>query len=398
MKETVFIRLGADSEAPQRYVLHTPQGGVQARSGLLAQIAEAAAGRDVVAFVPAAHVRLASVLVPARAPQKALQAAPYLLEEQLAEDVETLHFALGPRQADGRYPVAIASRARMDGWLAQLAAAGLQPTALVPEMLALPWSDDRRLHALADAGGIVVRNGAWEGFSSSAADLPMLLQIADPDARYGLRVFVTPEAREDYTTLGRSVELLPGHAGAIDVLARQYRPEQAINLLQGSYSRRDRLRRVWAPWRLPVGLAAAWVLVSLLATGLDAWRLHRAADAQHQRNVARYQQLFPAEQRIVDLAAQADAQLRAIQTGGGSNRLLQLLQPVAYSMTAVPGLKLESLQFREGSLYLNLSAADLQALDKLRAWYAEHPGTALEVESANAAGGAAQIRLKLTPA
>src|SRR5581483_1760625 len=117
----------------------------------------------------------------------------YALEEQLAEDLETLHFALGPRQGASRYPVAIVSRARMAEWTGALAAVGLHPQALVPEQLALPSSDDGHIHLLAEAGEFTARSAAFEGFSCLPADLPTYLQIADPQARLGLRVFVTPD-------------------------------------------------------------------------------------------------------------------------------------------------------------------------------------------------------------
>ena len=39
--------------------------------------------------------------------QKLLRAVPYAMEEQLSDDIENLHFALGPDLYDGIYPVAV---------------------------------------------------------------------------------------------------------------------------------------------------------------------------------------------------------------------------------------------------------------------------------------------------
>src|SRR3546814_16716794 len=77
-----------------------------------------------------------TVEVPARQPAKVLQAAPFVLEEQLAEDVDTLHFALGARQADHRWPLAIVSQTRMQAWLALLQDFAIHADAMVPDVLA----------------------------------------------------------------------------------------------------------------------------------------------------------------------------------------------------------------------------------------------------------------------
>ena len=62
--------------------------------------------------------------------------------EQLAAEIDALHFALGPYQEDDTYPVAVVDRARIERWLGQLEEVGLQPDHLVPDLLALPREDD----------------------------------------------------------------------------------------------------------------------------------------------------------------------------------------------------------------------------------------------------------------
>jgi general secretion pathway protein L len=398
-RDTLFIRWRSlASNAPLAAALWSPTGGLQILSGTLAEIAARAAGRPLVVFVPAADVRLTSITVPARSPQRVLQAAPFALEDQLAEDIEKLHFALGPRQTSGAHPIAIVSKSRMDTWLGTLAQAGLQPDAVVPEHLALPWSADDRIHLLAEPEEITARTAAFQGFSCPPAELGAYLKIADPDNRYGLRVLLTPDFQPDLTAIGRSVELLPGHRSALEVLVKHWGATLSINLLQGPYSAREKANRNWAPWRIPAALAAGWVIATLIAGGINAWRLNHEAAALDARNVARFQELFPDEQRIVDLGAQAEQKMTALKASGASQGLLKLLEPAAAAITAVPGLSVQTLQFRDGSLYLNLVGQDLQAVDTLQNWFAEHPGTRFERESANSGANGVQIRVKLTPA
>ncbi len=92
-----------------------------AQSGPLTLAAARAAGRRVCVLVPGADVLLAEPEVPVKAGAKLQQLLPYALEEQLADDIDDLHFAVGKRAGDSsRSPVAVVARALLDEWLATL--------------------------------------------------------------------------------------------------------------------------------------------------------------------------------------------------------------------------------------------------------------------------------------
>ena len=405
MRDTLYIQLrDAAPDAPLAYALVTAQPGAaaQAQRGTLDSILALAAGRRVVAFVPGTDVRLAAVQVPARAAAKILQAAPYALEDQLAEDVDTLHFAIGaPGQAEGGgHPVAIVARARLESWLAPLRAHGVRPDAVLPETLCLPPPDGGSWTGLAEAGRVTVRTGRYTGFTCALEDFATYLQIADPDARVAVRVFVARDVEYDFSRAGRPLELLPGYASGLEVLARHWQPSTTINLMQGAYSEKQDWQRLAAPWRLATALALAWLVASGVYFGVDGWRVGRELEAQVQDNFARCQALFPAD-CVSDLRVRevVDQKAGLLRPGGASRApLFELLGTLGAALQATPGLTLESLEFREGALYLGLTGSDLQALEGLRAWYDTRNDARLQVESANAGSGGVQIRVKLAPA
>jgi general secretion pathway protein L len=405
VRDTLYIQLrDAAPDAPLAYALASSEPGAaaQVQRGALDAILPLAAGRRVVAFVPGSHVRLAAVQVPARTEARILQAAPYALEDQLAEDVDTLHFAIGaPGQADGgAHPVAIVARERLEAWLAPLRAHGVRPDALLPETLSLPPPDGASWTGLAEAGQVTVRTGAWSGFTCPLDDFATYLQIADPEARTPVRLFIARDVEFDFSRAGRPVELLPGYGSGLEVLARHWQPASTINLLQGAYSEKQDWQRLAAPWRVASALAVAWLVVSAAYFGIDTWRLGRELEAQRQDNFARCQNLFPqdcvSDLRVRELVDQKAGLLRA--GGGGRAPLFDLLGTLGAALQATPGLTLEGLEFREGALYLSLTGSDLQTLESLRAWYDTRRGARLDVESANAGSGGVQIRVKLTPA
>lgn len=405
MRELLYIRV-PDADASDSVEYCVARADAMASFAVarapLAQVLELAAQRRVVLLAPSTQLRLAAVAVPARQAGKALLAVPFALEEQLAEDVDTLHFALGARQADGRWPVAIVAEARLRAWLQPFQAAGIRPEAMLPDVLALAVPDDGHFSALLDGDQVIVRTARDSGFTCAVDDLALCLQLADPERTRTLRLSIPREAQIDASRIEAPLELLHGVGTPLEALLQQLQRADAINLLQGRHApQRDRLR--WfAPWKHAAALAAAALGMGALLYGVETFRLQRELAAQEAANIARYQQAFPDETRIVDLAVQLDQRLAALQRGGGGGQLLPLVNVLAAAVSAVPGLQLQSLQFREGSLYAGLTAADLERLERLKSWFAGAGGTAsgtvFSVESANAGAEGVQIRIKLSAA
>ena len=405
MRDTLYLRLlDPASDAPVDYVLTGADAklGFKVEHAPLEQVLALAPGKRLVVFVPGGEVRLTTANVPARNLQKILQAVPYALEDQLAEDVETLHFAvtIDPqrRRADDPHPVAIVSRARMDAWLAPLRARKLHADAVVPETLCLPLPEPGHWTGYAERERVTVRTSAYRGFSCALADLAMYAQVADPEHQAPLRLAVGRDVENDFTSLGRPVELLPGNASALEVFVKNWQADRSISLLQGTYSAAQDWQRLAKPWRLALGVAAAWAVLTFASQAIETVQLGRELKKQDADNIARYQTLFPGETRIVDMAAQAQQQLAQLRGGGGRAPLFTLLGALASALTANQGLTLQSIQFRDGAMYLGLTGADLSALESLRTWFAAHRETNLEVQSANSGTSGVQIRLKLTPA
>ena len=403
MRDTLYIQLGSVDDAPVAYarVSGAPGVGVTAEHGSLDQVLGLAAGHRIVLFAPGADVRLASVSVPARQPDKILQAAPYALEDQLAEDVDTLHFALAPTAlrapANTAHAVAIVARGRMERWLAPLRARGLKVDALAPATLCLPAPEPGRWNALAEPGRVTVRTGAFTGFSCALADFESYLQLADPDGKAALRVFVSRDVDYDFTRLNRGLELLPGHRDPLEVLVQHWKPETSINLLQGAYAQKESWEKLGAPWRAAAGIAAAWVLAALLNDAAHAFQAGREARRQDQANTLRCAAVFPGI-TLDKCALLVDQQLSAGTGTATRAPLFALLDALSGALNANAGLTLQSLQFREGALFLSLRGNDLQSLENLRGWFAARPSTLLSVQDTNAAPDGVQIRVKLAPA
>lgn len=400
MRETLYIRLrSADPAEPVEYCIARAEAVASfvVNHALLETLAPQTVSRRVVVLVPSADVRLATVQVPARQAAKVLQAAPFVLEDQLAEDVDTLHFALGKRQTDGSWPLAIVSNSRLQAWLSVLAETDIHADAMVPDILALQAPDPAHINALIDGEQALVRTAHGTGFVCQFDDLPLCMELADPPKSKTINVVVPRGAAVDVSNLGWPVEPRHGFNSALESLLQQLKVTDTIDLLQGRYSPKRNRLRWFAPWRMAAMLAVAAIGLALLVHGIEAFRLQRAVAAQDAANVARYQQVFPNETRIVDLSAQLDQQLASLQTVGGG-QFMNMLDVLSQAVASVPGLQLKTLQFRDGALFAGLTATNLELLDRLKAWFSQARGAQFSVDSANAGADGVQIRVRLSPA
>ncbi len=415
MRETLHIRL-PDWNQPQSeggaisvesfvvaYAITStePPVSVLVRQAPLGEVLDQASGKIIRLYAPAQDVRLLTAAVPAKQANKAAMAVPYALEDQFAEDVETLHFAIaGVPQANGEWPVAVVADQHMRDWLAPFNARGLVPDALIPETLALPWREDGRWTVLAEPGHITVRTGPTSGFGCLEEDLELFLGLAEGDSKQALRILITQGVDADFTKLERDVELLPGLSHPLEALARHYRAAQSINLLQGAFALRRAMAREWQAWKLPTALLTGVFVLSVVGNGITAAVLGVQASKQEAANLERFKALFPERGGSKNNIRVQMGQIEdSLKSGGRSAGLLSLVDAFAGGLKAAPTLQVEGMQYREGALFLSLSGTDLSALDQLKTHFANgHGGAKLDVQSANSGDGGVQVRIKLSPA
>lgn len=373
----------------------------RAATGDVAAAVAAAGEREIVLVVPGEDVLLAEArLPPVRQAARRRRAAGYVLEERLAAPVEETHFALGERRGDGATPVAAVARERMQGWLEALRTHGAEAAAAVPDYLCLPAPGDGAWRVWLAGGRALARGGDRQGFACEYELLPDLLAAndeppspevlaADGDAERALLARLRERGCEPDVTFAEKT----GDVHSRLLAAAAGRPR--LDLRQGEYAPVSRLESWWPPLRATAALFGGWLILALTVQALTYWQLRHEADTLHARSEAAFRAAFPRVERIRDLRGQAEEELRALRGDGSAGTLFTLLQATAAAAGNGGGLRVESLQYREGALYLSLSGDDIQALERLRAGFGRQTAARLTVESADAGDGGVQIRARV---
>ena len=360
-----------------------PQGSIY--TGTLADAASEASGQRVVVLVSGAAGLLTRVSIPVRGRQRLLRAVPYALEEQLSEEVDNLHFAVGTTQEDGAWPVAVFSKQFMDSLTADFLEAGLDVQQVIPEILALP-NNGEETSVLVENDVALVRTGKSSGFAVDSDNLGIMLAARMTDEEAGLQplhLFVSKdELRPDMAEYVGETLVEPFAGDPLNVFARGLE-NGSINLLQGAYSRSGNWATLLRPWRATAALLLAGIILSNVVMGIDYFRLSRESEQLHAQIEKTFREALPEIQRIVNPRIQMQQQLDALQrrqgTGGG---FLSLLGQSGSVLKGMQGVQVSGATFRAGRLDVDLTVSNLQLLDELKQALMKSGRLSVEIQSA----------------
>ena len=360
-----------------------PQGSIHA--GSLADAAGEAGGQRVVVLAPGEDCLLTRVNIPGSSRQKLLRAVPYALEEQLSEEVDNLHFAIGAAMEEGEWPVAVIGKQYMESLLADVAAAGLDVQQVIPEILAIPYAGNET-SVLVEHDIALVRTGSVSGYAADSDNLGMLLalQKVDGDEQLpALHLYVRQDKLQpDTAGFVGETRVEPYVGDPLTVFARGL-DANAINLLQGAYSRAGDWVRVLRPWRATAALLVAGVLVSSIVTGIDYYRLGNESKQLSAQIEETFRKALPGTKRIVNPRVQMQQQLDSMQrrTGSGGG-FLSLLGQSGAILKGMQGVEISGVSFRAGRLDMDIAVANLQLLDQLKQALMQPGRLDVEIQSA----------------
>ncbi|HSG66703.1 MAG TPA: type II secretion system protein GspL [Gammaproteobacteria bacterium] len=377
MSESLVIRLEDDPEHASWLIL-SEQGHRLSRSmrGPLAAAAPEARERKVILLVPGIHAVTARVRLPVKRQSRIEQMLPFQLEDAVAEDVDTLLFAAGPRRDDGTIPVAVVARELVGKWLASCADAGITVDAVFPDLQGVPETPSN-LTLLLEKERIYGRLPEGEPFVFEDLSLTELMDVleAETDASPHLKnvvVYADDSGQESFaseldslreTASSVDVTLLPD--GALPRLAATLIAEPGSNLLQGPYRVKSNWYQLLRPWRTPAALAVG---LAVIATLVQAGRYYSLASEDQiltEQLLGNCSAAFGA----TGLGA-CDAEIRSRLALAGEGGEVATERTFLETLAAVASLRDQRMQFqavsfRDGVTNLRFTAPDVQALDNL---------------------------------
>lgn len=339
--------------------------------------------RQVIVLVPGQDILLTSVTVTPKQRRHLQEILPFLVEEQLAENIAQLHIAAAAFYDESEaLPVMVVKKERMQRWLTTLEEAGIAADIMLPETATLSYASEHWF-MLSDGQRAWVCVSDKECYTveySMIADLLRLLSEkyaeetilmqcqlcgGDDNAR------IKQQLMQIQSAIPRCTLQFTTASSVLDVFSAAYlqlpRPISQNNLLQGEFNTRSTGLLSPQLWQSLMYIAGLWFAGLMLIDGLQLAYFGYRADALQQEEVALYRQLYPSDTKIIDPRKQMESHIR-VASSSEQTGFLSLLQKLAGGWPADEApAQMHSLSYHEdeGSLTLEISASSIELVNTL---------------------------------
>lgn len=352
-------------------------------------------GVRLIGLIPGDEALFCFADIPAKQARFIRQALPFAVEEQLAQDVDSVHLALGGQDAAGEgYRVAAIDHQRMGLWLnAFLDWEGVELEAIYPDAALVPLKDhDWAICIGEDMALLASRRGEWMTMrADNLAVFGQTLAIPSEDevaAEVQVVVYGTEDAfarhEEVISSLAGtprlSVHREPMEGASVELLASAHYHHAAdpINLCQGQYAPSQGEGGALKPWRPAIAIAAVWFLLLVGGQLAMGYYHNQQARSLEDQAMAIYHQSFPDDRRATprNVRRMVEAQMRVAGEQGGDAGFLPLMKHTGQQYQRQAGS--QSIQFNSvnytssrGQLVVDVRADSYEKLNALRSSIAD---------------------------
>ncbi len=404
MSKRLAIKTNGDSD---QYIW-TELPGTSANAGALVQSAGGSLADlkqyigdghyQLIFLAPAGDVLVKTVEFSAQERKHILKTVPYLLEENLISDIDSLHIVMAKPGSDS-LTVAAVDEENMAHWLALFEEAGLTLNLCLPEQLVLLPQQNWSLFYWDQQ--YLFRNQQGMVYVIDSANIEMAMNIATEqfaELPGTINLIVSDEMEKESALKGLPDALQ--HLVAVEVKPLQVSISEQLsfastwNFMQGKFARTAQWTAIWKQWQIAViMLAVAFVVHTGVSYGelqqLDAKNLTLRQEIEKIHRT-----IFPKGQ-IVDPKRQMETELKRLK-GGGSGGFVIILEKIGGAMNGATGLELNSISYdvKNGDVRLDLVVENFQEVEKIKAGVEKH-GLMVELLNSNAQGQKVRARLRV---
>lgn len=369
MGETLFIRIGSQVEERVHWLINGDEeiiaSGELANANELKQLAEKASSREVVVFVPACDVAIKSLTVPSSSQRAMRLAAPFMLEDELAQDVEQLFFAFSDIKSNAKGDncfLAALEKQQLVTWQQWLSDAGIFCKFIQPDALALPF-DEEKSYAVTLGEQTLVRSGQWQAMSFEHAMWPVVGNKIIQDEQTNIASFSSLPNVPTELDVNYLPEELP-----LAVLANNF--VKKFNLLQGSFQVKEKRSPLRVNWLWAAGLAMFAVCLNMAIKGAEIYHLSAKQALIEEEIIASYKQAFPQAKRVKVSTIRSLLKRKLAEVGSSTHNtgFLNLLMKLEPALAKVPQLKPQTIKFdgKRKEVRMQTIAQDYQYFEQFK--------------------------------
>ena len=407
MSDRLFIRLKSDEESLEWGVMALEDSvpKFKEQGELLVDdmiaLAEQAKQSEVIILLPASRVRCFNVKAPTRNRKQLEKAIPYLLEEQVLDNVEQQLFALGSVNKEGMVAVNVVDKNYLAEKIKQFHEASIDPDYVLSDAACLPFFEDAWT-LLEHDDSILVKQSANEYWST------------EPDMLDDLIVWNVQSQFEENQTVSQAVriystqqdtELLAGVSGlaiqkmpvdnGLEWLCSQFNSD-SINLLQQDFSSQKKHQLNLGQWKLPAIAASVLIAVGIVYLISQLIVMSQSRNQLEEQLLTSIQEVFPNTNDVNTGLIQISNRFSTLGGDAAASNSFMLLLDKSMMAIDPQTIKVSQLEYLSSTAQLSfdVEASDYSTLtaaqNKLEA-----EGMNVEMRNASENGGVWSARISV---
>ena len=315
----------------------------------------------LIMILPQQCVYLAQVELPERAGRQLLSAIEYQVEDQLAQDVESQHVALGDTSTNP-VSIAVVDRAIMMRCLALAQGHGLRLQQILPELFLCPWTGSG-IALLQGHEGFLLRYGDYRGLKCNAEALPAMLQLVGAEVEDEAITFYGEES-----DLPAAVDRDRLQCRALGEARPGFLEAPVINLQQRDYQLSSAWRALGKAWKWIAILFAALLLVGGYNKAVALHELEQELAQIKQQQYQLVKAYLPADVGPNDNLKKALIErLQEAQSNDAEQGFLALMLEFSKARAGFPEVEITRIAYQGGELLFDISSAQLTKIESLLA-------------------------------
>ncbi|WP_028863412.1 type II secretion system protein GspL [Psychromonas aquimarina] len=346
MTERLIIRLASEASQKNHWLIWSDDENEIIASGevdnaeQLGLLTDKALQRSVVCLLPGVDVCIKPVAINGVFTRQMQQGLPYLVEEELASDVEKLHFTVLAKEKDLIH-IAVCEKVKMVNWLQWLENAQIKAEQFIPEGLALPLSDNDSWQAVQLEQQWLIRESSLIAWSCDEQMLEPILQskLADLPSQVIESHSAAPEKH--------SGEWLSADPALPMAMLSDGVKDNKFNLLNGEFKVQSEGNKNLDKWRIPAAVFAVLVLVFMLNLYIKNEQVLKKTELAKQRVELVYSKAFPSESKLryARIKKKLNTMLKTLDSGEADSGFLSMLNELAPAFAGNSQIQPQSIKF-----------------------------------------------------
>lgn len=378
MSEFLTVRLSSKPQSPVQWLVwSTSQQEVIASGELsswdqLGELTPYAEKRSCIALLPGNECLIKRVEIPKGAARQFDSMLPFLLEDEVAQDIEDLHLTILDKDAT-HATVCGVEREWLKQALDTFREANIIFRKVLPDTLALPL-EDQGISALQIDQHWLLRQSNYQAVSINEAWLAMFLQsdwVALDDEEQSPTIFSYTALPSDDVQQQSGIEWQAKPAELVMSLLSQQAITSGVNLLTGTFKTKSSFSKYWRVWQ-KVAIAAC-LLVAVIVTQqvLKVQQYEAQAEAYRTESERIFRSVLPGKQRIPTvsyLKRQMNDEAKKYGGSGDGDSLLGWLALLPETLGQVKAIEVNSIRYdgNRSEVRLEAKSSDFQHFETAR--------------------------------